>query len=192
MFIHEVFIGEAGCCALLNRFINAEIATRPRLEGLREVSREKLSRHSAPFSLIRRRLVPFGLTAQRIAWCTHVRFSKSIYQLTLAISGVLIGTILVGTWSYFIQYNCDVNHPRDFCVMTLDDFLQSLTASEPPLELSPALAGLWWEAKGDWTHAQILDKMRRSGKNAVTRQQVETHLVIRKSTAAPKAQSLRA
>jgi hypothetical protein len=37
--------------------------------------------------------------------------------------------------------------------MTLDDFLQSLTASEPPLELSPALAGLWWEAKGDWTHA---------------------------------------
>jgi len=37
--------------------------------------------------------------------------------------------------------------------MTLDDFLQSLTASEPLLELSPALAGLWWEATGDWTHA---------------------------------------
>ena len=37
--------------------------------------------------------------------------------------------------------------------MTLDDFLQSLTAIEPPLELSPALAGLWWEAKGDWTRA---------------------------------------
>ena len=37
--------------------------------------------------------------------------------------------------------------------MTLDDFLQSLTATEPPLELSPALAGLWWEARGDWTRA---------------------------------------
>jgi len=37
--------------------------------------------------------------------------------------------------------------------MTLDDFLQSLTATVPPLELSPALAGLWWEAKGDWTRA---------------------------------------
>jgi hypothetical protein len=37
--------------------------------------------------------------------------------------------------------------------MTLDDFLQSLEAVGPPLELSPALAGLWWEAKGDWTRA---------------------------------------
>jgi hypothetical protein len=37
--------------------------------------------------------------------------------------------------------------------MTLDDFLQSLAAVEPPLDLSPALAGLWWEAKGDWTRA---------------------------------------
>jgi hypothetical protein len=37
--------------------------------------------------------------------------------------------------------------------MTLDDFLQSLEAIEPSLDISPALAGLWWEAKGDWTRA---------------------------------------
>ena len=37
--------------------------------------------------------------------------------------------------------------------MTLDDFRRSLTASNPPSELSPALAGLWWDAKGDWTRA---------------------------------------
>jgi hypothetical protein len=37
--------------------------------------------------------------------------------------------------------------------MTSDDFRQSLTASEPPTELSLALAGLWWDAKGDWTRA---------------------------------------
>ena len=37
--------------------------------------------------------------------------------------------------------------------MTLDDFHQSLSATEPPAELSPALAGLWWDAKGDWTRA---------------------------------------
>ncbi len=37
--------------------------------------------------------------------------------------------------------------------MTLDDFLQSLQASEPPSDISPALAGLWWEAKGVWTRA---------------------------------------
>lgn len=37
--------------------------------------------------------------------------------------------------------------------MTLDDFRQSLTAAKPPAELALALAGLWWDAKGDWTRA---------------------------------------
>jgi hypothetical protein len=37
--------------------------------------------------------------------------------------------------------------------MTLDDFRQSLTATEPPAGLTLALAGLWWDAKGDWTRA---------------------------------------
>jgi hypothetical protein len=37
--------------------------------------------------------------------------------------------------------------------MTLDEFRQSLTATEPPAELTLALAGLWWDAKGDWKRA---------------------------------------
>ena len=37
--------------------------------------------------------------------------------------------------------------------MTVDDFRQSLTAANPPAELSLALVGLWWDAKGDWTRA---------------------------------------
>jgi hypothetical protein len=37
--------------------------------------------------------------------------------------------------------------------MTLDDFRQSLAAAKPPAELTPALAGLWWDAKADWTLA---------------------------------------
>ena len=37
--------------------------------------------------------------------------------------------------------------------MTLDDFRQSLTAAEPPTGLTLALAGLWWDAKGDWKQA---------------------------------------
>jgi len=37
--------------------------------------------------------------------------------------------------------------------MTLDAFRQSLTGTEPPAGLSDALAGLWWDAKGDWTRA---------------------------------------
>jgi hypothetical protein len=37
--------------------------------------------------------------------------------------------------------------------MTFDDFYNSLTASQPPVELTPALAGLWSDAKGDWKQA---------------------------------------
>jgi hypothetical protein len=37
--------------------------------------------------------------------------------------------------------------------MTLDNFRQSLTATEPPAGLTLALAGLWWDAKNDWTRA---------------------------------------
>jgi len=37
--------------------------------------------------------------------------------------------------------------------MTLDEFRQSFTAPEPPAELTNALAGLWWDGKGDWTRA---------------------------------------
>jgi len=37
--------------------------------------------------------------------------------------------------------------------MTLDDFRQSLSASEPPAGLPHALAGLWWDGKGNWTRA---------------------------------------
>ncbi|MGB8115368.1 MAG: hypothetical protein WCF22_16420 [Candidatus Sulfotelmatobacter sp.] len=37
--------------------------------------------------------------------------------------------------------------------MTLDDFRKSLVATEPPAGLTHALAGLWWDAKGDWTRA---------------------------------------
>ena len=37
--------------------------------------------------------------------------------------------------------------------MTLDEFRKSLTATEPKAGLSHALAGMWWDAKGDWKRA---------------------------------------
>jgi hypothetical protein len=37
--------------------------------------------------------------------------------------------------------------------MSLNDFHTSLTASRPPADLTPALAGLWWDARGDWKQA---------------------------------------
>jgi len=37
--------------------------------------------------------------------------------------------------------------------MTLDEFRQSLENDRPPGHLSGALAGLWWDAKGNWERA---------------------------------------
>lgn len=37
--------------------------------------------------------------------------------------------------------------------MTLHEFRESLQNDEPLSSLSLALAGLWWDAKGDWTKA---------------------------------------
>ena len=37
--------------------------------------------------------------------------------------------------------------------MTLDEFRQSFTSTEPPAGLSDSLAGLWWDAKGNRTRA---------------------------------------
>ena len=37
--------------------------------------------------------------------------------------------------------------------MTLNEFHQSLTATEPPVGLSLPLVGLWWDGKGVWKRA---------------------------------------
>ena len=37
--------------------------------------------------------------------------------------------------------------------MTLQKLRDSLNRDQPPANLSVALAGLWWDAKGDWTRA---------------------------------------
>ncbi|HJT70936.1 MAG TPA: hypothetical protein VJ731_12100 [Terriglobales bacterium] len=37
--------------------------------------------------------------------------------------------------------------------MDFEEFSKSLAATQPPRELSLALVGLWWDAKGDWTKA---------------------------------------
>ncbi len=37
--------------------------------------------------------------------------------------------------------------------MNLEELRSSLSDDTPPARLSRALAGLWWDAKGDWTRA---------------------------------------
>jgi hypothetical protein len=47
--------------------------------------------------------------------------------------------------------------------MTLEQFRASLAAPEPPADLSPALAALWREAKGDWDGAHNLAQSDEGG-----------------------------
>jgi len=44
--------------------------------------------------------------------------------------------------------------------MTLTAFEHSVSASEPPRGLSPALTALWWADKGDWekSHAIVMNE----------------------------------
>jgi hypothetical protein len=37
--------------------------------------------------------------------------------------------------------------------MTLDEFRGTLKYDAPPAGMEDGLAGLWWDAKGDWTRA---------------------------------------
>src|ERR1044072_8169041 len=43
--------------------------------------------------------------------------------------------------------------PRYTDAVNLTEFRKSLSLDSPPAGLSLALAGLWWDAKGDWTKA---------------------------------------
>jgi hypothetical protein len=47
--------------------------------------------------------------------------------------------------------------------MTIDDFRKSLAEAKPPAGLTHALAGLWWDAKGDWTRAHESAHHRKEG-----------------------------
>ena len=40
--------------------------------------------------------------------------------------------------------------------MTVEEFRASLAAEAPPENLGAPLSALWWDAKGDWTHAHAL------------------------------------
>jgi hypothetical protein len=48
--------------------------------------------------------------------------------------------------------------------MTLEQFRETLLRDEPPGDFSPALAGLWWDAKGSWKRAH--ESAQRDGSPA--------------------------
>ena len=40
--------------------------------------------------------------------------------------------------------------------MTVDDFVRSVAAAEPPPQLAATLTSLWWDKKGDWDKAHAI------------------------------------
>lgn len=50
--------------------------------------------------------------------------------------------------------------------MTLDEFRKSLKAPEPSPKLPLPVAGLWWDAKGDWTRAHQCAQQVEDGDGA--------------------------
>jgi len=40
--------------------------------------------------------------------------------------------------------------------MTIDEFVESVAAEEPPSGLSETLISLWWDKKGDWIKAHAI------------------------------------
>ena len=52
--------------------------------------------------------------------------------------------------------------------MTLQEFRDSIEAAAPPANLSAPLAGLWWDAKGDWARAhEMVDSLETAEGMAV-------------------------
>lgn len=50
--------------------------------------------------------------------------------------------------------------------MTFKEFMASIAEAQPPVGVSPALAALWWMAKGDWERAHLLVNDRSGADDA--------------------------
>jgi hypothetical protein len=52
--------------------------------------------------------------------------------------------------------------------MNTAEFRESLRRAEPPVDLPPTLAALWWDAKGDWARAHgLVDELETTDAMAV-------------------------
>jgi LacI family transcriptional regulator len=132
-----------------------------------------------------------GLRAEHVVECNYrvdggMSAVRSLLRQTVLPSALLCGNDLIAIGAISALQEAKIRVPEDVSVVGVDDILFSRLACPPLTTIhvpQEELGRLGFE---------ILDKMRRPSKNAGTKQQVETHLVIRKSTAAPKAKSLRA
>lgn len=41
-------------------------------------------------------------------------------------------------------------------MLAFDDFVRSVSCSDPPSEIDPSLLAMWWAAKGDWNRAHLI------------------------------------
>jgi len=96
-------------------------------------------------------------------------------------TALLCGNDLIALGAISALQEANIRVPEDISVVGVDDIIFARLACPPLTTIHvprEELGRLGFE---------ILDRMRRASKSATPRQQVRTHLVIRKSTAAPKA-----
>jgi hypothetical protein len=70
-----------------------------------------------------------------------------------AIRANVLASGLIGKFSKGLGAGISGKEFPQLVQMTLDEFRQSLMATEPPAGLSLALLGFWWDGKGDWQRA---------------------------------------
>lgn len=129
-----------------------------------------------------------GLRAEHVIECNYrvdggMSAVRSLLKQSVLPTAVLCGNDLIAIGAISALQEANLRVPEDISVVGVDDIVFARLASPPLTTIRVPrqdLGRLGFE---------VLEGMRRSLKSIPPRQQVETHLVIRKSTAAPKKQS---
>lgn len=131
-----------------------------------------------------RSLAKRGLKAESVIECNYrvdggMSAVRSLISQGALPTALLCGNDLIAIGAISALQEAKIRVPEDVSVVGLDDILFSRLAYPPLTTIHvprETLGRLGFE---------LLDAMRRSAKAAMLTQQVETHLVVRKSTAAP-------
>jgi LacI family transcriptional regulator len=133
-------------------------------------------------------LVQRGLRAEHVVECNYrvdggMFAVRSLLNQSALPTALLCGNDLIAIGAISALQEANIRVPEDISVVGVDDIVFARLAS-PPLTTVRVpredLGRLGFE---------VLEGMRRSSKSIPSKQQVETHLVVRKSTAIPKKKS---
>jgi LacI family transcriptional regulator len=128
-----------------------------------------------------------GLRAEHVVECNYrvdggMSAVRALLDHSALPTALLCGNDLIAIGAISALQEANIRVPEDISVVGVDDIVFARLASPPLTTIRVPredLGRLGFE---------VLEGMRRSSKNVAARRQVETHLVVRKSTAAPKKQ----